>query len=323
MAEQQPFFAEMLQRVAPDGRIYSGFGGSRAVRFFADRIELDSIRIYPPYLKDLRSGGNTLRVRFVTADGQTVEEHLRLQGWTAARRLAEAVAAVTWMAATAIEAPEAPEAPEASEASGASPGFRVESWTDGRTMITVPSYKLAFPLACPVCGEKAVRLSPRVGGKVWKWTKWLWLVPVCGRHEVDRSIVVERWGEETTEISLSFASASYARRFFEANQSPRPLGDLFGRDLDPAGFSGISFILYDYTLAGYRSLSRVHALRPGEGRVGRGMGYNLVTLVLGWWSPRGVVWSLRSLAGNLRGGHDVTEDAKKVLSGIALSAYHL
>jgi hypothetical protein len=146
-------------------------------------------------------------------------------------------------------------------------------------------------------------------------------VPVCGQHEVDRSILVERWRADAMEVTFSFASPSYARQFFEANQSPRPLGDIFGRDLDPEGFCGISFLLYDYILVGYRSLSRVQALRPGNSRVGWGLPYNVVTLLLGWWSVRGIVWSFRALTRNLRGGYDVTEMAKMALSGIAQSAY--
>jgi hypothetical protein len=47
-------------------------------------------------------------------------------------------------------------------------------------------------------------------------------------------------------------------------------------------------------------------LRPGGSRVARGLGYTLISTLLGWWSLLGIFWTIQTLVQNLMGGVDVT-----------------
>jgi hypothetical protein len=316
MAEEKPFFAKKLRKVAPRG-LPKGFRGHREVRLFADRVELDSIRIYLPYLEELRASGNVLKVKFVTGDGQSAEEYFlydTLVFETAVRELAGAVqeASRVWpRGALGNKWPE----------------VRKETSADGRTRITVPAGKVAFPPCCPVCLAGETKVSLRRVSAGWRQRqKGYWLVPVCDRHEVGISIRVEGWWPSASELVFSFERAEYAQLFAQANEAPRQLKDVFGRDLAGA-FGGTSFILYNYVVSvlydGFLFPSRVHVFRNGESRMARGLRglpYSLATLVLGWWSIRGIVFTIRALTRNFQGGIDVTETAQAVLAGIALSA---
>ncbi len=317
MVEQQPFFAKTLRKVAPNG-LPQGFRDSREVRLFADRVELDSIQIYLPYLEELRASGNVLKVRFVTGDGQPAEEYFLYETFAfgkAVQELAEAVetASLVWPGG----------------ALGTQwPQVRREASADGRTQVTVPSCKVAFPPSCPICLAGATKVSlRRVSTNRRDRRKGYWLVPVCDRHEVGSSIRVPVWWPICSELVFSFANAEYAQLFARANEAPRRLKDVLSKDL--AGpFDGTSFILYDYVVsvlvAPLLLTSRVYVFRDGESRVVpwlRGLPYSLATLVLGWWSVYGIEWSIRALARNLGGGIDVTEMARESLAGIALSAY--
>ncbi len=334
MAEKKPFFSRKLLKVTPNGT-YSTFGGSRKVRLFADRVELDSIQIYLPYLEELRSYGNVLKVRFVTGDGKPAEEYFRYDTFrpgTAVRELAAAVAeaARSWPGSRAFGKGDAGGRAATAgavefPARAARPEVRSETAADGRTRVTVPSGKVAFPLYCPICSAGATKVSPRRVSAGWN-QRGCWLVPVCDRHEVGTSIGVEDWRPNATEVTLSFGSREYAQLFARANEAPRELKDVAGKDL-AGSFGGTSFILYNYVVSlvyvSFLLTSRVHVLRDGESRVTPGLLYSLEVLLLGWWSLHGIVFSLRALTRNFRGGIDVSEMARAALAGIALSAYGL
>jgi hypothetical protein len=50
-------------------------------------------------------------------------------------------------------------------------------------------------------------------------------------------------------------------------------------------------------------------------RVARSLPNTLITLVAGWWSIRGFLWTLQALSNNLRGGYDVTDDILNATHG--------
>lgn len=75
---------------------------------------------------------------------------------------------------------------------------------------------------------------------------------------------------------------------------------------------GGRFVVYEYVISllivSFKQVSGVEFVRAGEGGVGRGVPYILLTLVLGWWSLWGFFWTLGALYTNLNGGRDVTAE---------------
>lgn len=55
--------------------------------------------------------------------------------------------------------------------------------------------------------------------------------------------------------------------------------------------------------------SAVHFIRPGEGRIGPGLKYTLISLLAGWWGiPWGPIYTVGACYTNCCGGRDVTEE---------------
>ncbi len=76
---------------------------------------------------------------------------------------------------------------------------------------------------------------------------------------------------------------------------------------------GGKFVFYQYCISvivvTFRRSSDFYLVREGESRVGRGLPWTLLTLVLGWWGiPWGPIYSVQSLVVNLKGGKDVTAE---------------
>ena len=76
---------------------------------------------------------------------------------------------------------------------------------------------------------------------------------------------------------------------------------------------GGRFVVFMYCvsviLVTFRRGSEVHFVRAGQGTLGLGIPYTLLTLFLGWWGiPWGPIYSIQCLATNLGGGKDVTND---------------
>jgi hypothetical protein len=86
--------------------------------------------------------------------------------------------------------------------------------------------------------------------------------------------------------------------------------------------TGARFVVFQYCVSllvvTFKSSSDVHLIKPGESAVRKGMGYTLLSLLLGWWGiPWGPVYALESIVINLQGGRDVTE---KVVGALLPSA---
>jgi hypothetical protein len=94
-------------------------------------------------------------------------------------------------------------------------------------------------------------------------------------------------------------------------------------DLQEAVKEGGRFVFYPYTISTFvltfKRTSGVYLVRKHQSRVVKGLGYTLLTLILGWWGiPYGPRYTLESIRVNLQGGKDVTDDVMSVVAGYAL-----
>jgi hypothetical protein len=76
---------------------------------------------------------------------------------------------------------------------------------------------------------------------------------------------------------------------------------------------GARFVMYQYCISvvilSFKRFSSIHFIRPGESAVGKGLGWSLLALVLGWWGiPWGPIWTIQALWVNFSGGRDVTNE---------------
>jgi hypothetical protein len=74
---------------------------------------------------------------------------------------------------------------------------------------------------------------------------------------------------------------------------------------------GARFVVFEYVLSFVvitrRKTSAVFFLRPGERVFWKSLPYNLLTLIIGWWSfPWGPAFTIGAVKDNLQGGHNVT-----------------
>lgn len=81
---------------------------------------------------------------------------------------------------------------------------------------------------------------------------------------------------------------------------------------------GGRFVMYQYTVSiiimTFRQPTSIHFVAPGEKAVVKGLGYTLLTLLLGWWGiPWGPIYTIGSLVHNLGGGVDVTKETLQAL----------
>jgi hypothetical protein len=75
---------------------------------------------------------------------------------------------------------------------------------------------------------------------------------------------------------------------------------------------GAKFVIFQYCISivivTFRRPSDVYFIRPGESAVSKGIGFSLLSLVLGWWGiPWGPIYTIGSLYTNFSGGKDVTQ----------------
>ncbi|HEU4403963.1 MAG TPA: hypothetical protein VFS43_01520 [Polyangiaceae bacterium] len=88
---------------------------------------------------------------------------------------------------------------------------------------------------------------------------------------------------------------------------------------------GAKLVVYEYTISvvvlTFKRGSDVFLVPAGEGSVGPGVKYTLLSLVAGWWGiPWGPIYTVMSLVTNLGGGKDVTAEVRARLGAAAASA---
>ena len=76
---------------------------------------------------------------------------------------------------------------------------------------------------------------------------------------------------------------------------------------------GGRFVLYQYCISilimTFKRGSDIYFVKAGEGSIGKGVGFSLLTLLLGWWGiPWGPIYTIQSLWVNFSGGRDVTQE---------------
>ena len=79
---------------------------------------------------------------------------------------------------------------------------------------------------------------------------------------------------------------------------------------DEVGRGG-RFVMYQYCISvlvmTFKRPSDIYFMKAGEGSMGKGIGFSLLTLLLGWWGiPWGPIWTIGTVVKNLTGGVDVT-----------------
>ena len=78
---------------------------------------------------------------------------------------------------------------------------------------------------------------------------------------------------------------------------------------------GGRFVAYQYCVSAlvvsFRRNSDIFFIRAGKGSFLKGLKYSLLSMVAGWWAKEGLVWTVKALATNLRGGKNVT---KKIMT---------
>ncbi len=85
---------------------------------------------------------------------------------------------------------------------------------------------------------------------------------------------------------------------------------------------GARFVMYQYCVSllviTLKRPSSIYFIRAGEGSVGRGLGFSVISLLFGWWGiPWGPIYTLQSFWVNLRGGRDVTREIIAASAGSA------
>lgn len=318
----KPFFSKRLIACAPDGR-FAAFSFRKRVVLSREGLRLGGVLIDPVYIEDLVAYGQVLRVRYATSSGSRAEQcfvYRTFLAKTGAASLRDAVqrASREWAGRTGAAVQAIPLPRPEIQMSVPSIGAK---GSDSRTRVALSTAKVAFPTICPVCCRTAVHVSVcnvSAGGA----ERGMWLVPVCDEHQIGDALRVERWRANGTEVAFSFAEPDYARQFARANDST---------ELKPnsapgaAASDGRSFVMYKYvfSLLYFSAMlsSRVIAIRAGGSRLVPGLKYSALTAVTGWWAIPGLIFTIRALVCNFKGGVDVTPLARQALAGTAVSAY--
>lgn len=76
---------------------------------------------------------------------------------------------------------------------------------------------------------------------------------------------------------------------------------------------GGKFVIFQYCISllviTFRRGSNIYFIKADESALGAGMGFTLLSLVLGWWGiPWGPIYTIGSVYTNLTGGKDVTAE---------------
>jgi hypothetical protein len=101
-------------------------------------------------------------------------------------------------------------------------------------------------------------------------------------------------------------------------------GQELAHELDRGG----RFVIFKYTFSiivmTFNRGSDIYFIRGGQGAVGKGLSYSLLTFVLGWWGiPWGPIYSIGSLWTNFSGGKDVTGEVLALLQEPSHQQYNV
>lgn len=82
---------------------------------------------------------------------------------------------------------------------------------------------------------------------------------------------------------------------------------------------GGKFVVYQYCISiivmTFKRGSDIFFIREGESAFAKGIGYTILSLILGWWGfPWGPIYTISSVFNNCRGGKDVTEEVLNIIN---------
>ena len=85
--------------------------------------------------------------------------------------------------------------------------------------------------------------------------------------------------------------------------------------------NGAKFVIFEYTISllivTFKRPTDIYFIRSNESAVGKSMPYTLLTFFVGWWGiPGGIIYTPMSLATNLSGGKNVTQEVLAMEKGI-------
>ena len=91
-------------------------------------------------------------------------------------------------------------------------------------------------------------------------------------------------------------------------------------DIQTEADNGAKFVYYSYTISlliiSFKRTSNVFMIPAGESATNKGLPYNVLSLVFGWWGlPYGPIYTINSIRSNLKGGVDVTDDVMATVAG--------
>jgi hypothetical protein len=89
--------------------------------------------------------------------------------------------------------------------------------------------------------------------------------------------------------------------------------------------NGGRFVFFSYTISiivlTFKRSSAVQYIPAGKSSALKGLPYTLLSLVLGWWGlPWGPIYTIGSLATNLGGGKDVTNEVLPALQAATIGS---
>ncbi|MBN2500584.1 MAG: hypothetical protein JXB38_07410 [Anaerolineales bacterium] len=91
------------------------------------------------------------------------------------------------------------------------------------------------------------------------------------------------------------------------------LENMTGSDLRTELNQGAKFVIYQYCISvlimTFKRRSNIYFIRAGESALPNGLGFTILSLLLGWWGiPWGPIYTIQALVTNFQGGKDVTQE---------------
>lgn len=85
------------------------------------------------------------------------------------------------------------------------------------------------------------------------------------------------------------------------------------QDVQTEVYNGGRFVIYSYCISvivmTFKRGTDIYFVRANESAVVKGLPWTLLSFLLGWWGlPWGIIYTIGTLATNLGGGKDVTDD---------------
>lgn len=327
--EKQELFRASLIVTNAEGE-YFGIRKFLNLAFYTDNFVVGENTVKYEQLVQIKADRSRLFLQYISADGKSCENYLKYNTFlpsTAPRKLRVLTENVSKI-----------KAKHKNRITHANPLLEYKlaekgAVANGLTEVVVYSSKVSFPPYCPVCYNFASKVTKfDVNSMIPSqdfFKQGHWLVPVCFNHKNLTDIIkVTDWSPSQSELKFSFKNALYAEAFLSLNKSPvnnrYPKERVITEKIEQLQKKS-KYVFYQYYISmlvlGFLQVSDIQELKAHQSPFLRGLKYNLITFLLGWWSlPFGPVYTLLVLIRNFRGGADVTEKVIAVFEGAPMSA---